>query len=81
MFCAVVGALASAVFALLARSHTMCCPTTNNYYSKFPTRAADPQGASKHLPTLEDEYKRYRLEEAIDSTLEELSKKKESKSK
>ena len=54
MFCAVVGALASAVFALLARSHTMCCPTTNNYYSKFPTRAADPQGASKHLPTLED---------------------------
>jgi hypothetical protein len=54
-------------------------PHSIHQTTKFPTRAADPQGASKHLPTLEDEYKRYRLEEAIDSTLEELNSKKNGK--
>lgn len=42
---------------------------------QFPTKAADAQGEhGRQLPTLEDEYRRARLEAAIDAELERLAR-------
>ena len=78
MRCGVVGA---SLCCSLAPTHSRTPRRPPTKRPQFPTRAADPQGASKHLPTLEDEYKRYRLEEAIDSTLEDLAAKKQQQGK
>ncbi|KIZ02137.1 hypothetical protein MNEG_5825 [Monoraphidium neglectum] len=44
----------------------------------FPTKAGDPQGDfGRQLPTLEQEYRRVRLEQAIDAELERLALRKQ----
>ncbi|KAI8468429.1 MAG: hypothetical protein J3K34DRAFT_427351 [Monoraphidium minutum] len=44
----------------------------------FPTKAGDPQGDhGRQLPTLEQEYRRVRLERAIDAELERLAARKQ----
>lgn len=44
---------------------------------QFPTKAADARGDhGRQLPTLEEEYRRVKLEQAIDAELERLAAKK-----
>jgi hypothetical protein len=45
---------------------------------QFPTKAADARGEhGRKLPTLEDEYRRVRLEQAIDAELDRLARRKD----
>jgi cell division protein FtsL len=46
--------------------------------TQFPTKAADAQGDhGRQLPTLEDEWRRLRLEQLVDAELERIAARKE----
>jgi len=47
---------------------------------QFPNKAGDLQGDhGRLLPTLQDEFRRYHLEKAVDEALEEVQRKKAAK--
>ena len=61
---------------------TAGAPTARSLPPQFPTPAQDPQGAhGRQLPTLQDEYRRLVLEQAVDKVLEDIQREKEAKKK